>query len=72
MTMTVADLENRFAYHAPKNDVVVAKHSGVREHCLELAKFINEVAPESREKSLAITKLEEVMFWANAAIARNN
>lgn len=71
MTMTVADLENRFAYHSPSG-VKITKHSNVREHCLELAKFINEVAPESREKSLAITKLEEVMFWTNGAIARNN
>ena len=27
--------------------------------------------PESREKSLAFTKLEECIMWANAAIARN-
>ena len=26
--------------------------------------------PESREASLAITKLEEAIMWANAAIAR--
>lgn len=27
--------------------------------------------PECREKSLAMTYLEEAVFWANAAIARN-
>jgi len=30
----------------------------------------DQLAPESREKSLAITKLEEAVYWLNAAIAR--
>jgi len=29
-----------------------------------------QVAPDSRERSLALTKIEEAVFWANAAIAR--
>ena len=32
--------------------------------------MLDEYCPESREKSLAVTKLEEVVFWSNAAIAR--
>lgn len=32
---------------------------------------ITHKTPKSREQSLAITKVEEAMFWANAAIARN-
>jgi hypothetical protein len=39
-------------------------------HCLSLARFIDDTLPPGREKSLAITKLEEVMFWANAGLAR--
>ena len=27
--------------------------------------------PDSRELSVALTKLEEAVMWANAAIARN-
>ena len=27
--------------------------------------------PKGREQSLALTKLEEALFWANAGIARN-
>jgi len=30
----------------------------------------NDVVPDGREMSLAITNLEQVMFWANAALAR--
>jgi hypothetical protein len=33
--------------------------------------LINDLCPESREKSLAITNLEQAVMWANAAIARN-
>lgn len=32
---------------------------------------IDTLVPPSREKSLALTKLEEAAFWANAAIARS-
>lgn len=44
---------------------------GLRLYCKNLAFDIDAVCPDSREKSLAMTKLEEVMFWANASIARN-
>ena len=37
----------------------------------ELAYLIDDLCPKSREKSLAITKIEEAMMWANASIARN-
>ena len=64
------DLTNRFNYHAP--DAAKAElHGNTRDQCLALAKALDEALPPSREKSLAITNLEQVMFWANAAIARN-
>ena len=45
--------------------------NGIRRQARSLALVINDVAPESREKSLALTKLEEAVMWADAAIARN-
>ena len=64
------DLANRFSYHAPKNQQP-AKYVTIRENAKGLAELLLTYAPPSRERSLAITKLEEVVFWANAAIARN-
>ncbi len=65
-----ADMVNRFTYHAPK-DGQGEKYQVIRENALEFAKGIVTGCPPSRELSLALTKLEEAVFWANAAIARH-
>jgi hypothetical protein len=65
-----ADLFNRFIHRAPK-DGQPEKYEDIRSGALEMAQYINQICPDSREKSLAITHLEEVVFWANAAIARH-
>ena len=63
-------IENNFKYHTPKEGQP-EKYTSIREKSKELAYLIEELVPNSREKSLAITKLEEVSMWANAGIARN-
>lgn len=68
--MQPADIEHRFAFHAATTQEKRDEHTSVRQHCRRLADELNERLPEGREKSLAITRVEEVMFWANAAIAR--
>jgi hypothetical protein len=67
---TAKDLSKRFEYHPPKTQTVIEMHQDVRSECLSMALSLNQTLPDGREKALAITKLEEVMFWANAAIAR--
>lgn len=64
------DLQNRFTYHAPPGPARVAAHVSIRESGLAMATYINDTVPDSREKSLAITRIEEAVFWANAALAR--
>lgn len=64
------DLNNRFGYHQPSSQHIIDKHQQVREGCHYAANVIATNCPEGREKSLAFTKLEEAMMWANAAIAR--
>lgn len=68
--MTYTELDNRYTYHAPKGDQT-GRYEAVRAGCLELSKLIKKHTPHSREQSTAFTRLDEVMFHANAAIARN-
>jgi hypothetical protein len=65
-----AEIDRRFDYHRP-DDARARTHEQVRGACKDLALRLATVLPAGRDKSTAITKLEEVMFWANAAIARD-
>lgn len=68
--MIPADLANRFAYHPAPTPGRQEAHEDIREVCGHLADFLNQVVPEGREKDIAMTRLEETMFWSNAGIAR--
>jgi hypothetical protein len=63
-------IENNFTYHSPKEGQA-SKYDIVRNVAKGMAYIIKELCPDSREKSLAVTKLEESVMWANASIARN-
>jgi hypothetical protein len=63
-------IENNFKYHSPKPGQP-EKYTDIREKAKELAYLIDEECPNSREKSVAMTKLEEAVMWANASVARN-
>jgi hypothetical protein len=63
-------IENDFTYHAPKGDQT-NRYTQLRNAGREVAYLILKLTPESREQSLALTNLEQAIFWANASIARN-
>ena len=63
-------IENNFMCHSLK-DGQAEKYEEIRRKGKELAYLIDGICPNSREKSLAMTKLEESGMWANASIARN-
>ena len=67
---TVEKLENNFMYHTPKDDQM-ERYKFLRDEAKKLAFNIVRSTPISREQSLALTNLEEAIFWANASIARN-
>lgn len=64
------DVERRFTYVPPKDDQP-KRYNALRQLALIMANSIVEKCPDSRERSIALTKLEEVIMWANASIARN-
>lgn len=64
------DFDNIFTYHAPKAGQQEL-YQMIRAKAKELAILVDSSVPEGREKSLAMTKIEESVMWANAGIARN-
>ncbi len=69
VTTKIKDLVHRFSYHKP-DGLAVISHEEVRDAFCKVAITMEHILPEGREKSLAMTKIEEAMFWANAGIAR--
>lgn len=63
------ELRNRFVHHPPKTQARIDAHEGVRNRAAEFAAWLNLNLPESREKSLALTAVQESAMWANAAVA---
>lgn len=66
----IVRLERDFSYHPPKDDQP-SRYVHIRDMAKAVAGEIMMNCPPSRERSLALTKLEECVMWANAAIARN-
>lgn len=66
----IEKISNNFTYHAPFGDQP-KRYEFLRNQARKLAQNFCSLCPPSRELSLALTKLEEAVFWVNAAIARN-
>jgi len=62
------DIKQRFKFH-PGSGITGPKHAEVRSAHLVLALWVLDNVPASRERSLALTALQESMMWSNAAIA---
>ena len=63
-------IKNDFRYHPPMEGQA-DRYEAIRSKARNFALLLDKECPPSREKSLAMTKLEESVMWANAAIARN-
>lgn len=62
------DLVNRFGYHKATEETGPI-HQEIRGKFLEFAEWMNDLLPEGRAKSTALTELENCSMWTNKAIA---
>lgn len=71
----LTQLDLAFTYHPPATrsaaDSQVVRYTAIRSAAHAIANILVRATPPSREQSLALTKLEEAVMWANAAIARH-
>jgi hypothetical protein len=66
--MTIEQIENWFSYHAPTSDDLVA-YDKLRSAAKAFATAINDLCPESADKTAAIRKVREAVMTANAYVA---
>lgn len=67
----LARIKHNHVCHPADTEQKRDNHEAVRDWTYDCAEALIDVCPEGRELFLALTKLEEAMFWANAAIARH-
>ena len=64
-------IRERLTLQPPKTTKVGEAMDFFRQSIISLGEEIEAGLPDSREKSLALTHLEEVCFWTIGTIARN-
>lgn len=64
-----AQIEESFTYHKP-DEAKIEKITQIRSEAKKLAHLIDELVPAGRDKSLAITHLEDVERRASAGIVK--
>ena len=69
--MELEELASRF-YPMPTSATKESRLRTIRDKFAILADQIDRECPDSREKSLALTKLEEAAMWTEKAIERED
>lgn len=64
-------IDKPYAYHKPSDDGMT-KINKLRAHFSEGARLINEICPNSRERSVAITNNEQTAMWAIKSVVFND
>jgi hypothetical protein len=70
MSIGIDEINNRFGFH-PATEETRPMHESTRAKFIEFAEYLDITLPDSREKSCALTALQEAALWSNAAIACN-
>lgn len=64
-------IRNRFGYH-PGTPETIPQHEKAREAFDMFANFLDQLVPDGRAKSTAMTKLQECSMWTNFGIAEQS
>lgn len=64
------DIEKMFAFHGGTPETIPL-HTQVRAQLKVTAQMLAGITPKCAEQTIAIRKLQEAMFYFNAAIALN-
>lgn len=70
MNKMIFDLEKIFLSQGISSEQEI-KLKKIRVYAHQLAESITLYTPESREQSIAVTKVREALMWANAALSCN-
>ncbi len=68
--MPSRNIKKKFTYHEPKEGQP-EKYKKIRRQAMDFACLVSLICPASGERQNSIKKIEEAVFWANAAIARH-
>ncbi|MEE2040203.1 hypothetical protein Q8791_23580 [Nocardiopsis sp. CT-R113] len=68
--MRPADIDHRYKYHPSNTPDAITAHETVRGGAFGFAHLINTHVPDGPDKDLALNALDDVLFRANAGIAR--
>lgn len=61
----------RLGYHPVASERQLQIYTTTRELFISVYRYVDNLGGNSREKSLALTALQEAMMWANAHVACN-
>ncbi|MGE0075905.1 MAG: hypothetical protein AB7S52_11805 [Sphaerochaetaceae bacterium] len=65
------DIEKRFTHHRPRGGQSET-YTEIREVAKETAYRLISIVPDTQERSLALTTLEEFVYWADEGIAKGH
>lgn len=69
--LTPEEIEDQFSHHPTDDPQVLQAYDRIRRKAKDFARYLNEVLPESTEGLTALRRLDDVVFFANASIARH-
>ena len=69
--MTTNDLRDRLVYEIPHTTRVKTALDFLSDSIASCGEDIQKTLPDSRESTMAMSKLEEAFFWATAGITRH-